>query len=233
MEAVILAAGIGSRLGCPHPKALTQLANGRSIMQHQIEGVLKYVDFHDIYVIVGFKKELIMEAFPELIFIYNDHFDTTNTSKSLLRGLQKIRSHGQDVLWINGDVFFDHRIIARLKRFNGSCMAVNTNSVGDEEVKYLTSDNGAVSTVSKTVAGGLGEALGINKLLSKDIDVLIKYLEFCDDFDYFEKSIEMAITDGLQIYPVDVSDLLCTEVDFPEDLQRVNEQLVSAAWFDS
>lgn len=226
MDAIILAAGIGTRFGRPYPKALTKLDTGQSIMQHQIDGLQRYVEFHSIYVVVGFEKELIIEALPGLIFIYNDRFDATNTSKSLLQGLQKTQSHGCDVLWINGDVVFDHRVIARVKSFNGSCMAVNVGPVGDEEVKYLTSDDGAISEVSKTLRGGLGEALGVNKITGKDISVLIKHLEQCDDFDYFEKGIETAIADGLRIFPVDVSDLLCTEVDFPEDLQRVNKELI-------
>ena len=226
MDAIILAAGIGTRFGHPYPKALAKLDTGQSIMQHQIEGLRRYIELHKIYVVVGFEKELIMEALPELIFIYNDRFDTTNTSKSLLQGLQKTRSHGCDVLWINGDVVFDHRVIARIKNFNGSCMAVNVGPVGDEEVKYLTSDDGAISEVSKTLLEGLGEALGVNKIAGKDISVLIKHLEQCDDFDYFEKGIETAIEDGLHIFPVGVSDLLCTEVDFPEDLQRVNKELI-------
>jgi choline kinase len=36
MKAVILAAGIGSRLGKPHPKPLTVLSTGETIMQRQI-----------------------------------------------------------------------------------------------------------------------------------------------------------------------------------------------------
>ena len=39
MKIVILAAGIGSRLGNPLPKPLTLLKNGQSIMQQQIENL--------------------------------------------------------------------------------------------------------------------------------------------------------------------------------------------------
>ena len=54
-------------------------------MQRQLEGLLRYIDIDNIYVVVGYKKEMIMEAFPELLYIYNNTFETTNTSKSLLR----------------------------------------------------------------------------------------------------------------------------------------------------
>ena len=223
MKVILLSAGLGSRLNKGHPKCLTLLSNGRSIMQHQIKGLLRYVEMDDIYVVVGFKKELIMEAFPELTYIYNDYFDTTNTSKSLLIGLHKVR--GNSVLCINGDVVFDHRVIERIITAQHSVMAVNTASVGDEEVKYLTAKDGSIAQVSKDVKNALGESLGINKVRAENIPLLINHLENCKDSDYFEKAIETAICAGLKIYPIDVCDLLCTEVDFVEDLEKVNKQL--------
>ena len=39
IQVVILAAGMGTRLGKPWPKPLTQLSDGRSIMQQQMENV--------------------------------------------------------------------------------------------------------------------------------------------------------------------------------------------------
>ena len=59
-------------------------------MQNQIDAFLQYVSIDDIYIVVGFKKELIMEVVPQAAFIYNDYFDTTNTSQSLLRALRKV-----------------------------------------------------------------------------------------------------------------------------------------------
>ena len=38
--------------------------------------------------VVGFKLESILEAFPDGLFVYNENFDTTNTSKSLLKVLR-------------------------------------------------------------------------------------------------------------------------------------------------
>jgi choline kinase len=162
MKVLILAAGIGSRLGNSHPKPLTVLSSGRSIMQHQIKSFLRYFDVDDVYVVVGFKKEIIMEAFSELTYVYNDYFDTTNTSKSLQRGLRKLKEH--DVLWTNGDVVFDHQVIAKLISAEGSCMAVNTLSVGEEEVKYTVDSEGFIDQVSKVVDPALGEAVGVNKM---------------------------------------------------------------------
>ena len=44
---------------------------------------------------------------------------------------------------------------------------MNTSSVADEEVKYTLKD-GYVKELSKEVKNGLGEAVGINFIASKD-----------------------------------------------------------------
>ena len=80
MKAIILAAGIGSRLGKPHPKPLTELITGETIMQRQISALSKYIGKDNIMIVVGFKKDLIMEKFPDQMYIYNNIYDNTNTS---------------------------------------------------------------------------------------------------------------------------------------------------------
>ncbi len=223
MKIIILAAGIGSRLGNPLPKPLTVLQNGKSIMQMQIDNFTKHFNTDNIMVVVGFKKDLIMENFPELTYVYNAFFDTTNTSKSLLHALKKNKN--QKVLWVNGDVVFDERVLSVLKPYikkKQSFVVVNTAKVGEEEVKY-TLENGYINQLSKSVKNALGEVLGINFISKKDIKTLIKWLEKCGDSDYFERGIELAIeNDGLQIVPVDISQFKCVEIDFQEDLDNAN-----------
>ncbi|NND78477.1 MAG: phosphocholine cytidylyltransferase family protein [Maribacter sp.] len=223
MKIVILAAGIGSRLGNPFPKPLTPLNNGKSIMGMQIDNLSSKFSIDDISIVVGFKKDLIMERFPEVTYIYNPFFDRTNTSKSLFKALKK--NKGQSVLWLNGDVVFDAKLLQELIPYiqkEQSFVAVNKSKVAEEEVKY-TLKNNFIDQLSKTVKNGLGEAVGINFIAAKDIIALINRLEECDDNDYFERGIELAIEkDGLQISAIDISAFDCMEVDFKEDLENAN-----------
>lgn len=223
MKIVILAAGIGSRLGNPFPKPLTPLSDGKSIMERQIESLSEAFSEHDISIVVGFKKDLIMERFPDLTYIYNQFFDSTNTSKSLLKALKK--NSKEDVLWLNGDVLFEPEIFEVLKKeiqAKNSFVSVNTSRVAEEEVKY-TLKNGTIEELSKTVKDGLGEAVGINFVAGKDMPVLIEHLEKCDDNDYFERGIETAIQEaGMKVKAVDISQYRCMEVDFKEDLEAAN-----------
>ncbi|AMC10460.1 UDP-N-acetylglucosamine pyrophosphorylase [Lutibacter profundi] len=224
MKIVILAAGIGSRLGNPFPKPLTLLKDGESIMAKQLKNITKYFDINDVTTVVGFKKDLIMERFPEVNYVYNPFFDRTNTSKSLLQALKKHR--GKAILWFNGDVVFDEKLLSVLQddiKKNNSFIAVNTMRVAEEEVKY-TLKNNVVNKLSKEVKNGLGEAVGINFISSNDLDVFISQLEKCDDTDYFEKGLEMAIEENnLKIKAIDISKYNCIEVDFKEDLKNANK----------
>lgn len=223
MKIIILAAGIGSRLGNPFPKPLTPLKGGKSIMERQVENLSGNFNEHDISVVVGFKKDLIMERFPDLTYIYNQFFDATNTSKSLLKALLKYRN--EDVLWLNGDVIFDAELFTVLNKEieqKNSFVSVNTSRVAEEEVKY-TLKNGHIHELSKQVKDGLGEAVGINFISKEDMPVFIKQLENCDENDYFEKGIEMAIQENdLKVKAVDISNFKCMEVDFKEDLEAAN-----------
>lgn len=225
MKIVILAAGIGSRLGNPLPKPLTALKDGRTIMQQQIDNLTRHFDIDNINIVVGFKKDLIMESFPDITYIYNQLFDQTNTSKSLLKALKK--NHREPVLWLNGDVVFDSDIIKELMPTivaNKSFVCVNTQKVGDEEVKYTLDSHGYINELSKKVKNGAGEAVGINFISSKDINTLIARLEDCADNDYFERGIEMAIEkDAMKVSAIDISKFRCMEIDFKEDLDNANK----------
>jgi L-glutamine-phosphate cytidylyltransferase len=227
MEIIILAAGIGSRLGHPYPKSLTMLKTGKSIMRSQLDNLGRAFPDNPVTVVVGFKKEMIMEAFPDLIFTYNNEFDSTNTSKSLLKALNNIRRSG--ALWLNGDVVFDAMVLEKVKSLikkEASFVCVNKSRVGEEEVKYTVDNSGHIRELSKKVKNALGEAVGINYIGKSDVGMLVKRLAECAPNDYFEKAIEVAIEkDGLKVVPADISEFNCIEVDFKKDLDKANELL--------
>jgi choline kinase len=223
-EIVILAAGMGTRLGRPFPKPLTPLADGTSIMKQQVDALKQAFPDVPIVIVVGFKLDLVMEAFPDELYVYNELYSETNTSKSLLKGLRAARGGG--VLWLNGDVVFDPAVLAPISdriAAGGTFVCVNTARTADEEVKYTLDAEGCVDAISKTVVGGLGEAVGINYVSAADLATLIRRLDECDDNEYFERGLELGIEyDGLRVAVLDISDHLVVEVDSQEDLETAN-----------
>jgi len=227
-QAVILAAGMGTRLGRPFPKPLTPLSDGRTIMQQQIENLhAAFPEDLRITTVVGFKLDLILEAFPDVLYIYNEAYDQTNTNRSLLKALRLSAEGG--VLWMNGDVVFDPAVLQSVRHLmeaDCSFVCVNTAAVAEEEVKYTVDDDGFVAELSKQVEDARGEAVGINYVASTDKAALITRLAECAESDYFERGIELAIEkDAMQVTPVDIGEMFAVEVDFEEDLTRANEYL--------
>lgn len=214
MKAIILAAGIGSRLSRPFPKSLSVLPYGETILGRQIR-LLKEMGIKEIIIVVGFKMTLIMEQFPEVYYKYNPNYYITNTSKSLLSAVEDLND---DVLWMNGDVVFDKAILSDfLHTGKENLICVDQKSCGEEEVKYTLSSDGYISEISKEVKEAKGEAVGINLIRRQDLPAFTEALRECDDNDYFEKGIEIIIQKGVKALPVDISTNKCIEVDFEED----------------
>ncbi len=219
MVAVILAAGVGSRMGRPLPKSLSFLPDGERIMGRQIR-FLRESGIKRIYIVVGFKKSLIMEEYPDVFYVYNPIYYISNTSKSLFYGLKDLED---DVIWINGDVVFDKSIIEMIIKGKGNIVAVNNSKCGKEEVKYRTNRRGEMEAISKNIEDGEGEALGINRISKEFLSDFLKALHECDNNDYFEKGIEKIIEKGITVKPLNVSAYRCIEVDFEEDYRKALE----------
>ncbi len=216
MHAIILAAGVGTRLGRPFPKSLSMLPTGERILGRQIR-LLREVGIRGITIVVGFKKSLIMEEYPQVFYSYNPIFYVTNTSKSLLHALQHMQ---EDVIWLNGDVVFDKAILEELlhtKEHNLIC--VDTKRCAEEEVKYTIDDKGRICQLSKEIPAqkAQGEAVGINLVRKESIAAFCEGLRQCKDTDYFEMGIEICLGNNMPWLPLDISQHRCIEVDFNED----------------
>tara|TARA_B000000475_G_scaffold270324_1_gene265755 strand:+ start:437 stop:1120 length:684 start_codon:yes stop_codon:yes gene_type:complete len=226
MHIIILAAGMGTRLNKNNPKSLVKLSNGDSILNRQINALLDYVNINDITIVVGYKQHKIKEKYPKCSYVYNENYQNTNTAKSLLLALES-KEDEKDVIWINGDVVFEFEVLKEIFVTSNSSMLVNTLKVGAEEVKYTINNDGSINKVSKNINNGLGEAVGINKILNSQLDEFKKELERCSKSDYFERGLEMLINKGTKIYPIDISKYFCCEIDTQDDLNFVNRFLKS------
>jgi len=234
-QVVILAAGMGTRLGRALPKPLTQLIDGRSIMQQQLDGVREvFGPSTRVTVVVGYRSKRVMRAQPDLLYAFNPDFERTNTSKSLWRALRSSAPGG--VLWLNGDVVFEPALLdqtTELVAADQSFICVDTSAVADEEVKYTLDEDGFIAELSKTVVAGLGEAVGVNYVSSADKPVLVEHLAACADSDYFERGVETAVQHaGLRFRALDISRFSAVEVDFEDDLSRANSWLRPRALAD-
>lgn len=224
LRCVILVAGLGTRLGLPDPKPMNLIHGNKSILDLQLERLRRvFGDELDINLVVGHKAERFDFLRPAVSLYRNDRFAETNTSKSLMVGLEQIGEG--PVLWMNGDVVFQESVMldvaAQTIRKPLSFMVVNQGETGDEEVKYLTDRQGHIAHVGKKLSAAEGEAVGINFLASHDRQVFAEALRKVGDEDYFEAAIQDVIsTHGVSFLPLPVEAEAAIEIDDMADLNR-------------
>ena len=77
---------MATRLGLSSPKPLTPLADGRSVLEPQVDCLRQaFGDDARVTLVVGYRMDLLMEAFPEVLFAFNERYSQTNTATSLLK----------------------------------------------------------------------------------------------------------------------------------------------------
>lgn len=229
MRIIVLAAGLGTRLGRPHPKPLTRLADGMTILDRQLALYARVFPEVEVTVAVGHKLEDITERYPDIPVHYNAMYATTNTAKTLLGALHGTPAD-EGVLWANGDLVFDEEVLRSLSEYiekEQSAVVVDTSVVGEEEVKYRM-DGGFISELAKTIPSdeALGEAVGINYISPRDKGEFLFWLDKVGQQDYFEKAMTEAIAQsGVKFAPVDITGHLAIEVDTIADLAHANSSL--------
>lgn len=224
MHVVILAAGQGRRLGSVEvPKPMTRLIDGSTILERQIQQLLPYFKSEEILIVVGYRRHVIEERFPEVATVYNPRFTKENTAKSLLRAMEEIPE--DDLLWLNGDVVFREGTIPLMLKGAGNRVLVNQAPVHIEEIKYFLNSDGSIAEISKTVQNPVGEALGVNIIVKDDFCKLRNNLILCSEMDYFEKALERCIEQKVSLWPIKVDADSCIEIDFSEDLIAANKLL--------
>jgi len=230
MKAIILAAGAGRRLGLSGPKCMIDIA-GRSIIHRQL-AAFRAGGVNEFVIVVGHEQEQLREHLADqpgsFTFIVNRRYAETNTVYSLYLA----RKHINDTFYYaNADVVFDRRLIERLQESpTASALAVETAHCAEEEVKVIVMDDKIVR-ISKQLnpADCLGEFVGVarfgKELSSAFVEELVSAVE--DDGvinEYFEYAVDHLCRDWT-LSPVDISDLPCKEIDFPEDLHDARTQI--------
>lgn len=84
-NAVISAAGIGSRLGLNLPKCLIEIA-GKTLLHYHFE---RLADIENVWLVVGFQEETVINEAkkirPDCIIVRNSDYMKTNTLQSIWR----------------------------------------------------------------------------------------------------------------------------------------------------
>ena len=222
MNAIILAAGMGTRLrpltnDCP--KCLVAV-NGVPMVERQIQ-FLKEKGIDDITLISGYKAEALeyLKDRYGVDIVFNDKYDTCNNIHSLY--IVKERFH--DTYVLEGDVYMDKNILlsevsqstyfARKKKFENEWgLEVDENS----------------RLVKINIGAGEGYLMsGISYWKKEDCQKIIAHMEevyaLKDYTNLYWDNMVLDIYPELDIHVKEIEDIY--EIDTPEELKEVESKL--------
>lgn len=241
MKAIILAAGIGNRLGessANKPKSLLEF-EGKSLLKRHID-ILIENQIEELTIVTGYQSEMIethlQDSALPINFIYNDKF--TEGSIISLNCAQEILFNEPEFILMDADVLYDSEMIKRLVNTEiENCLLLDRDFIpGDEPVKICVDKNGRINEFRKKVADNLqfeiqGESVGFfkfNKLIGTSLLGRINdYLSRGENDTPYEE----AIRDLIKTYPEqfgyeDVTGVPWIEIDFPEDIERAKNEIL-------
>lgn len=231
MRAVILAAGVGSRLDSVtggEPKVLTRVA-GEPLIVRAIR-LLARAGVTEAIVVIGYERERVRAALAgspiPVQFVVNPLYAETQTFFSLMLARPLVQD--QPFLKLNGDVIFDQEVLDRLIASPASCAyAVDEHALLDDEaMKVELGDDGRVARVGKGLDArtSFGESIGIEKLSPPFSAALFEHMEAAASAGeralYYEDAFQRAMDEGVRFEPVSVGGLRWTEIDDAEDYAR-------------
>lgn len=241
MKAVILAAGVGSRIkpltdNCP--KSLLKVAE-EHILERMINHILK-CEIQEIVFVLGYLDHqiegFVKEKYPDLNvhFILNKKYEETNTGYSLM--LTETALNGEGFIKFDADVVFDIGVLRRLiaSPFE-TCLCIDRDIQLDaEEVKVVSGDNNRVLKASKNVdpAEAIGESIGIEKISSKTANLLFNELRSmmskkANQQEYYEAAYEKLISRDVPFHYIDITGLKWTEIDTLSDFDTANRMFAT------
>ena len=230
MKALILNSGLGRRMGeytAEHPKCMTELTDGETILSRQLR-MLAAAGVTDVVITTGYFNQILMDYSHSLgldihyDFVFNPLYDQTNYIYSIYCAREQLRD--QDILLLHGDLVFEEEALKTILAHRESCMKVSsTLPLPEKDFKAVVHD-GYVKKVGVEFFEHAMEAQAMHKLNAKEWNMwLDRICEFCENDRrccYAEVALN-EITDECRIEICDVKDLLCTEIDTPEDWGKV------------
>lgn len=239
IRAVILAAGVGRRLGAECPKCLLRFG-GQSLLQRHI-AILEDCGVSHLTLVLGHGAARIEEELAQLAArlcvatVYNP--DYAQGSIISLWAAREALTAGEDILLMDADVLYDQRLLQALMRSDyGNCVLVDRDYVPGEEPVKLCVRGTRLVEFRKRIDPALdfdfsGESVGFFRLTSRMARRLAKQAQAYRAQGLEHEPHEEALRDLLLESPdavgiADITGLPWIEIDFPEDVERAESQVL-------
>ncbi len=231
---IILAAGVGRRLGSAGPKVLLEFG-GKTLLERHVRALLAH-GLTDISLTVGYQSEAIRReaarlGLPvQLSFVENPDFRAGSMISLQVQG-ERLR-RGTPVILMDGDVLYDPELIGRLLGGAGENLLLLDRDIepGDEPVKICLRGETIVDFRKQPehAHDRHGESVGFFRFSAATASTLA---ERCDWYaargqtglEYEEAIRDLILAEPARFTAADITDFPWTEIDFEEDLIRARE----------
>lgn len=233
MKALILNSGMGSRMGVltsEHPKCMTEISNNETILSRQLKEIVS-AGITEVVMTTGLFDSVLVNYCNSLdlpihfTFVNNPRYKETNYIYSIYCAREYL---DDDILLMHGDLVFENAVIDQVMDSKASCMTVSSTLPLPEKDFKAVVRNGCISKVGIEFFNDAMAAQPLYKLRKEDWMIwLNQIISFCESGQvkcYAENAFNN-VSDICRIYPLDVKDLLCNEIDNPEDLAVVSAKL--------
>ena len=234
--AVLLAAGVGRRLGQgdPRPKVLLEFG-GRSLLVRHVDA-LAAAGVDELVIVTGFEAAQIERAVatPQAPFpirmIKNPRF-TEGSVVSLAAAGTVLRS-GATVVLMDGDVLYDRAMLARMlaSKAENALLVDRELEPGDEPVKLcFDAARRIVDFRKRPEHPGVwhGESVGFFRFSPATAQALADradwHVAHAPGTEYEEAIRDLMLAEPERFDAEDVTDLAWTEIDFVEDVVKARE----------
>lgn len=233
MKALILNSGLGSRMGVltsEHPKCMTEISSHETILSRQLRQISE-AGIEEVVITTGYYDGVLVNYCNSLdlplhfTFVKNPIYDKTNYIYSIYCAREYL---DDDIILMHGDLVFENEVFDRVIASLVSCMTVSsTLPLPEKDFKAVVKD-GMVMKVGVEFFNEAMEAQALYKLNKVDWKVWLgKIIEFCETEKtkvYAENALN-ELNGAANIHALDVENLLCSEIDNPEDLAVVTAKL--------
>ncbi|MCL2143259.1 MAG: phosphocholine cytidylyltransferase family protein [Methanomassiliicoccaceae archaeon] len=228
MRAILMAAGVGSRMGKAVTKPKSTLKVGdTTIIAHTVDMLI--ANSIDVSVVVGYRKEMIYEALSgrKVRFFFNPFYRATNSSASLWFARELIDG-SDDVIFINADIYWEQSILEILLSDKRDAVMLGDESRADNGDFFLNTVSGRVTAYGKDLKREERntESVGIAKV-SKNFSLTFrKWLEAHienENYGTLWEGIFCLNSAETPIHVADVGGWFQAEVDTADDYERVKE----------
>lgn len=234
MQAILMAAGKGSRLGdltSDIPKSFLKI-KGKSLIDININ-MLKKAGIDDIIIVTGCHADKFEEKFNGAVgikLVYNPFYSFTNVIGSFYMGMEYLRD---DFIYMHADTICDPSILEALIQDNAEIALPVDTKPCDEEAMKVKCECGHIRYISKklNVEDCDGEFIGIAKIKKTVIaDLKRKTVELLRNeafSEYFEAAIQGLLDEEkFNAEMLDTEKKFWSEIDFEEDYQRAEREIV-------